>query len=132
MRPTVWLLPPDQDVLDVAATIIDSRDDAAAAAPDGPAAADAVVFDRVSLAFDDHIVLRDLSFTVPKGAMRILLGASGVGKSIVLKLILGLLRPDSGVILVNGQRVDDMPERDLLSVRGDIGMLFRRTRCSIR
>ena len=110
-------------------TIIDPFDEAvratAATAPDVPAAPDAVVFDRVSIAFDEHVVLRELSFTVPKGAMRILLGASGVGKSIVLKLILGLLRPDSGVILVNGQRVDDMPERDLLRVRGDIGMLFQ-------
>ena len=75
---------------------------------DPPAARDtpAVVFDQVSFAFDDHVVLRDVSFSVPQGSMRILLGASGAGKSIVLKLILGLLRPDSGTILVNGQRID--------------------------
>ena len=66
----------------------------------------AVVFDKVSFAFDDHVVLRDISFSVPKGSMRILLGASGAGKSVVLKLILGLLRPDAGTILVNGQRID--------------------------
>ena len=57
--------------------------------------------------------------------MRILLGASGAGKSLVLKLILGLLRPDSGAILVNGQRVDEMPEVDLLKMRSDIGMVFQ-------
>ena len=91
----------------------------------------AVVFEHVSLAFDEHVVLRDVSFRVPKGTMRILLGASGAGKSVLLKLILGLLRPDSGRILVNGQRIDDMRERDLLQVRADIGMLFRKTRCSI-
>jgi phospholipid/cholesterol/gamma-HCH transport system ATP-binding protein len=85
----------------------------------------AVVFENVSLAFDEHVVLDGLNFTVPKGAMRILLGASGAGKSVVLKLILGLLRPDSGTICVNGQRVDNMPERDLLSLRADIGMLFQ-------
>jgi phospholipid/cholesterol/gamma-HCH transport system ATP-binding protein len=85
----------------------------------------AVVFDHVSFAFDDNVVLRDISFTVAKGSMRILLGASGSGKSVVLKLVLGLLRPDSGRILVNGQRVDDMSERDLLRVRADIGMLFQ-------
>jgi phospholipid/cholesterol/gamma-HCH transport system ATP-binding protein len=85
----------------------------------------AVVFDHVSLGFDDHLVLRDLSFTIPRGAMRMLLGASGAGKSVVLKLILGLLRPDSGTITVNGQRIDTMPERDLLRVRADIGMLFQ-------
>lgn len=86
---------------------------------------DAIVFERVSLAFDDHVVLRDLSFTVPKGAMRILFGASGAGKSVILKLTLGLLRPDAGTILVNGLRVDQMPERELLRMRADIGMVFQ-------
>ncbi|HEY1304269.1 MAG TPA: ATP-binding cassette domain-containing protein [Vicinamibacterales bacterium] len=86
-----------------------------------------VVFDRVSLAFDDHVVLRDLSFTLPKGRMKILLGASGSGKSVILKLILGLLRPDSGAILVDGQRIDTMNERDLLRIRADIGMLFQES-----
>lgn len=57
--------------------------------------------------------------------MRILLGASGAGKSLILKLILGLLRPDSGAILVNGQRVDTMPESALLQMRADIGMVFQ-------
>jgi phospholipid/cholesterol/gamma-HCH transport system ATP-binding protein len=96
----------------------------AAAAPNA-AVACAVEFDRVSLAFDDHVVLRDLSFTVPDGSMRILLGASGAGKSLVLKLILGLLRPDSGSVLVSGQRVDEMPETELLAMRSDIGMVFQ-------
>ena len=85
----------------------------------------AVVFDKVSFAFDDHVVLRDVSFSVPTGSMTMLLGASGAGKSILLKLILGLFRPDAGTILVNGQRVDRMPERDLLRLRGDIGMVFQ-------
>ena len=87
--------------------------------------APAVVFEHVSLAFDEHVVLRDVSFSVSKGTMRILLGASGAGKSVLLKLILGLLRPDSGRIFVNGQRIDDMRERDLLQMRADIGMLFQ-------
>jgi phospholipid/cholesterol/gamma-HCH transport system ATP-binding protein len=85
----------------------------------------AVVFDQVSFAFDDNVVLRDVSFSVPKGTMYILLGASGAGKSIVLKLILGLFRPDAGAIHVNGHRVDQMSERELLELRGDIGMLFQ-------
>jgi phospholipid/cholesterol/gamma-HCH transport system ATP-binding protein len=93
--------------------------------PEAGTASPAVVFENVSFAFDDHIVLRDVSFTVPQGSMRILLGASGSGKSILLKLILGLLRPDAGAIQVNGQRVDRMPEHDLMRVRGDIGMLFQ-------
>jgi phospholipid/cholesterol/gamma-HCH transport system ATP-binding protein len=85
----------------------------------------AVVFDRVSFGFDDQPVLRDISFTIPKGAMWNVLGASGSGKSVMLKLILGLLRPDAGEISVNGQRVDNMSERQLLQLRSDIGMSFQ-------
>jgi phospholipid/cholesterol/gamma-HCH transport system ATP-binding protein len=89
------------------------------------AAAAAVVFSHVSLAFDDHVVLRDLSFTIPKGGMRFLLGASGSGKTVVLKLILGLLQPDAGTIWVNGQRIDRLREDELLELREDIGMVFQ-------
>lgn len=95
--------------------------------PEEDAVSSAVVFDKVSFAFDEHVVLRDMSFTVPRGSMRMLLGASGAGKSVVLKLILGLLRPDSGTILVNGQQVDSMTERDLMRLRADIGMLFQES-----
>jgi len=86
-----------------------------------------VLFDRVSFAFDDHVILRDVSFAIPTGSMKILLGASGAGKSIVLKLILGLLKPDAGSILVNDQRIDAMSERELIPIRGDIGMLFQES-----
>ena len=89
--------------------------------------APAVVFDDVSFAFDDHVVLRDLSFVVPAGSMRIMLGASGAGKSVVLKLILGLFRPDAGRIYVHGSRIDNMRERDLLRLRADVGMLFQES-----
>jgi len=89
--------------------------------------APAVEFQHVSFAFDDHVILQDVSFTIESGAMRVLLGPSGTGKSILLKLILGLFRPDSGRILVNGRRIDDMPERELLRVRSDVGMLFQET-----
>lgn len=81
----------------------------------------------MSFAFDDHVVLKDVSFTLPQGSMTILLGSSGSGKSVLLKLILGLLRPDSGTITVNGHRIDAMPEQALLGIRGDIGMLFQET-----
>ena len=57
--------------------------------------------------------------------MKVLLGASGAGKSVILKLILGLLRPDAGAIHVNGQRIDQMREADLMALRGDIGMSFQ-------
>lgn len=85
----------------------------------------AVVFDRVSFAFDDHVVLRDVTFAIPTGGMTILLGASGSGKSVLLKLIMGLLRPDSGAIFVHGERLDVMSESELMRIRGDIGMLFQ-------
>jgi phospholipid/cholesterol/gamma-HCH transport system ATP-binding protein len=85
----------------------------------------AVAFEKVSLAFDDLVVMKDLSFTVPRGSMRVLLGASGSGKSLILKMTLGLLRPDSGTILVNGNRVTDMSELELLKMRAEIGMVFQ-------
>jgi phospholipid/cholesterol/gamma-HCH transport system ATP-binding protein len=85
----------------------------------------AVEFEHVTFAFDEQVVLRDISFTVPPGTMTILLGESGVGKSTTLKLILGLLHPDSGAIRVNGERVDAMTEQDLMRIRADIGMVFQ-------
>ena len=85
----------------------------------------AIEVDRVSFAFDDLQVLRDVSFVVPKGSMRFLLGASGSGKSVLLKLIMGLLRPDAGTIAINGQRIDHLPEPELLKLRSDIGIAFQ-------
>jgi phospholipid/cholesterol/gamma-HCH transport system ATP-binding protein len=90
-----------------------------------PAPPPAVELDHVSFAFDDHVVLRDVSFTVAHGSMKIVLGASGAGKSVLLKLILGLLRPDGGTITVNGHRIDTMTEGQLLRMRADIGMVFQ-------
>jgi phospholipid/cholesterol/gamma-HCH transport system ATP-binding protein len=87
----------------------------------------AIAFENVSLAFDENVVLRDVSFSVRPGSTLFLLGASGSGKSLVLKLVLGLLKPDAGVIRVRDQRVDNMSEQELLKVRGDIGMLFQET-----
>jgi len=84
-----------------------------------------VVFDKVSLAFDDKVVLREISFTLIKGHTKIFLGASGSGKSTILKLIVGLLKPDEGVIWVNGERVDGMSEPELMRVRTDLGMVFQ-------
>ncbi|HTL03444.1 MAG TPA: ATP-binding cassette domain-containing protein [Vicinamibacterales bacterium] len=84
-----------------------------------------IVFKNVSLAFDDTVVLRDVSFTLRRGHTKIILGASGAGKSISLKLILGLLKPDAGEVWVNGQRVDLLTEDQMVKVRGDLGMVFQ-------
>jgi phospholipid/cholesterol/gamma-HCH transport system ATP-binding protein len=91
----------------------------------GTARAPVVVFDRVQLAFDDKVVLKDVSFTLAKGHTTIILGASGAGKSITLKIILGLLQADDGEVWVNGRRVDHLGERELMSVRADLGMIFQ-------
>src|SRR6266545_1531157 len=84
-----------------------------------------IVFDRVELAFDDKVVLRDLSFTLLKGHTKIILGASGSGKSTALKIITGLLKADGGVVWVNGERVDQLTEAQMMAVRADLGMIFQ-------
>jgi phospholipid/cholesterol/gamma-HCH transport system ATP-binding protein len=84
-----------------------------------------VVLDKVSLAFDEKVILKNISFTLLTGHTKIILGASGSGKSTILKLILGLLKPDDGVVWVNGERVDQMTERELMKVRTDLGMVFQ-------
>ena len=100
-------------------------------APDAPrddrrvADAPVVVFDHVSLAFDDKVILEDVSFTLRKGHTKVVLGASGAGKSTILRLVLGLLTPDGGAIWVNGERIDTMSEDQLRRVRGDLGMVFQ-------
>jgi len=88
----------------------------------GPAA---IIFEHVSLAFDDKVVLKDVSFGLGSGRTKIVLGASGAGKSTILKIILGLLRPDNGAVWVHGQRVDHLGEDALMAIRSDIGMVFQ-------
>jgi len=89
--------------------------------PGGPI----VVFDKVTLAFDDKVILDEISFTLKTGHTKIFLGASGAGKSTILRLILGLLKPDGGQIFVNGERVDNMSEDQMMAVRADLGMVFQ-------
>jgi phospholipid/cholesterol/gamma-HCH transport system ATP-binding protein len=84
-----------------------------------------IVFDQVTLAFDEKVILRNVSFTLKTGHTKVFLGASGAGKSTILRLILGLLKPDEGRIFVNGERADDMTEDQLMAVRADLGMVFQ-------
>ena len=84
-----------------------------------------VLFDKVNLSFDDKVILRDVTFSVRAGHTKIFLGASGAGKSTILKLMLGLLKPDSGTIWVLGHRVDLMNEAQLMGVRHHMGMVFQ-------
>src|SRR3954467_2535713 len=84
-----------------------------------------IVFDKVNLAFDEKVILREVSFTLQTGHTKIFLGASGAGKSTILRLTLGLLKPDAGHIFVNGEQIDGMKEDDLIRVRADLGMVFQ-------
>jgi phospholipid/cholesterol/gamma-HCH transport system ATP-binding protein len=81
--------------------------------------------EHLSLAFDDKVVLKDVSFTLLSGHTKVILGASGSGKSCILKLIMGLLKPDGGSLVVNGERVDSMTEAQMMRVRADVGMVFQ-------
>ena len=91
----------------------------------GEPGAPVVMFDQVELAFDEKVVLKNISFTLISGHTKIILGASGSGKSTILKIITGLLHADKGVVWVNGQRVDQLSEREMMSVRADLGMIFQ-------
>ena len=84
-----------------------------------------VVFRNVSIAFDGPPVLEDVSFSVAPGETRILLGPAGVGKSVLLKLINGLLRPDQGSIKLFGEEITAMPEEMQFPLRTRTGMVFQ-------
>ena len=84
-----------------------------------------VLFDKVWLQFDEKVILRDVTFSVRSGHTKIFLGASGAGKSTILKLMLGLLKPDAGTVWVLGHRVDTMTEAQLMGVRHHMGMVFQ-------
>jgi phospholipid/cholesterol/gamma-HCH transport system ATP-binding protein len=86
-----------------------------------------VVFDDVSITFDIKPVLQNISFTVRHGETRIILGPAGGGKSVLIKLANGLIRPDSGSIRVFGEDITRMRETDLFKLRERIGMVFQES-----
>lgn len=86
----------------------------------------ALEFRNVSVAFDDKPALSDVSFQLHKGEMIFLTGESGSGKSVLLRLAMGLLRPDAGQILVGGREIQTLEEAELLEIRGGVmGMVFQ-------
>src|SRR5215475_15817639 len=85
----------------------------------------AIEFRNVVLAFDDRVILNNLSFKVMKGETKIILGGSGGGKSTIIKLVLGLLKPDEGQVLVDGEDVTEYSEDQMMNVRKKIGMVFQ-------
>ena len=86
-----------------------------------------VVFDDVWLSFGDVDVLRGVSFKLPAGETKALFGVAGSGKSTILKLTLGLLKPDAGRVIALGEDVSQLPENDLFGLRGKIGMVFQES-----
>ena len=85
----------------------------------------AIEFRDVVLAFDERVILDHLSFKVMKGETKIILGGSGGGKSTIIKLVLGLLKPDSGTVLVDGEDITEHSEDQMMKVRKNIGMVFQ-------
>mgnify|MGYP000448161601 CR=1 FL=1 len=73
----------------------------------------------------EHFVLEDISFSVGPGEMIVILGGSGSGKSTILRLTLGLIRPDEGEIFIHGQEITSMTEQELLAIRRKIGIVFQ-------
>ena len=86
----------------------------------------AIEFRNVFLSFGDNVVLDDVSFTLKKGEMILMTGVSGSGKSVLLRLAMGLLQPDSGQILIEGKEIQALDESELIMVRGGLmGMVFQ-------
>ncbi|MEW6125964.1 MAG: ATP-binding cassette domain-containing protein [Acidobacteriota bacterium] len=85
----------------------------------------AIEFQNVTMAYDDRKILDDVSFFINPGETKIVMGGSGTGKSTILKLVLGLIRPQSGRVLVDGVDVTDLSEREITDVRQSIGMVFQ-------
>ncbi len=98
-----------------------------ASAASQESAAHAIEFQDVHLEFEENEVLRGVSFHLPYGETKALFGVAGSGKSTILKLALGLLKPDSGRILVLGSDVTQTPENDLFALRAKIGMVFQES-----
>lgn len=85
----------------------------------------AIEFRDVSLAFDDQVVLDSINFRVRRGETKIVLGGSGSGKSTIINLVLGLIKPDSGQILIDGEDITGHDETEMMRVRKKIGMVFQ-------
>jgi phospholipid/cholesterol/gamma-HCH transport system ATP-binding protein len=99
--------------------------------PEQPAHSDVpeqvLVFEDVGIYFEDHPVLQNVSFVVNRGETRILLGPAGVGKSVLLKMANGLLKPDTGRIMLFGQDIAKLTEDELLVLRRRVGMVFQES-----
>jgi phospholipid/cholesterol/gamma-HCH transport system ATP-binding protein len=106
-------------------TFGEPRPDDVSSAPGDAPPEPAIVFQNVSISFDGRVVLEDVSFSVDRGQTLCILGRSGVGKSVSLRMLMGFLKPDSGSIRVNGQEITDMGEAGMQTVRKRVTMVFQ-------
>jgi phospholipid/cholesterol/gamma-HCH transport system ATP-binding protein len=93
----------------------------------GEPSSEAIVFDNVSLSFEDNVVLDGVSFRLPHGETKALFGIAGSGKSTILKLAMGLLPPDGGRIFLLGQEITKMSDQDLFELRRRVGIVFQES-----
>ena len=84
-----------------------------------------IVFDKACFSYGTRQILKDVSFSIDKNERVAILGESGGGKTTVLKLMLGLIRPDSGRILIEGEEINDKTEDELRSVRMKFSIVFQ-------
>ncbi len=84
-----------------------------------------IIFDKVSISFGDRAVLEDVSFSVERGQTLCILGRSGVGKSVSLRLLMGFLKPDKGSIRVEGQEITELGEEGMQEIRKRVTMVFQ-------
>ncbi|HEU4507297.1 MAG TPA: ATP-binding cassette domain-containing protein [Pyrinomonadaceae bacterium] len=84
-----------------------------------------IEFRNVSISYDDQVVLDDVSFVVWPAELKLMLGQSGGGKSTVIKLLLGLEKPDAGKILIDGEDIAPLPEEELDRIRNKMGVVFQ-------
>jgi phospholipid/cholesterol/gamma-HCH transport system ATP-binding protein len=85
----------------------------------------AIEFRQVSIAFTEQPLLEEIGFTVPRGEMRIILGPSNGGKSTIIRLAIGLLKPDAGQIFLDGQEITALSEEELMQVRRKVGVVLQ-------
>jgi phospholipid/cholesterol/gamma-HCH transport system ATP-binding protein len=89
-------------------------------------ASDAIIqIENLTKSFGSHTVLEDMSFDIPRGQISAIMGPSGTGKSVLLKHIIGLLKPDRGEVWIDGEEITKMRDRDLMRVRRKLGVLFQ-------
>src|SRR5262245_44698901 len=91
------------------------------------AANDIIVFENVSLAFEENVVLDGISFRLPRGETKAIFGVAGSGKSTILKLAIGLIKPDGGHIYTLGEDITLMREDDLFELRRKVGIVFQES-----